>query len=346
MHVGSKGAYLPQWATIEEAASWLESVTIERWPLGRVFDCAHLLELGVWLRPDERTPPEVLRDIFEGRQEGFWASLCFGSDIAALKADRTLVMTMTRIPSGELASFKPGLCFELDDLRIEGGSVRALAESLKPENQGLVGWVRLPYDTRTLEYRDLAGLMAEALASPGESPVITASREIQFEGELNKLVDAGQVPLKNPLTGGAHEFPHGSARDDSIIRVSDLKTFLATHYGLGVLAMSGVLETSTAFARPQEQSGCDADDSPPQIHLKRGALVKLLASEWPDINNHLSEASRNGLKAEAHTGKQGMWDVDKVRAWGKRMGYLALPATANPLQAAWTGQARIHRIED
>ena len=343
MHVSSKGAYLPQWATIEEAASWLESATNERWPLGRFFDCAHLLELGVWLRPDERTPPEGLRDIFKGRQEGFWAPLCFGSDIAALKADRTLVMTMTRVPSGELASFKPGLCFNLDDLRIEGGSVRALAESAKPGNQDLAGWVRLPRDTRTLEYQDLARLMAEALASPGENPVITASRELQFENELNKLVDAGQIPLKNPLTGGAHEFPHGSARDEAIIRVGDLKTFLATHYGLGVLAMSDVLDACPVDAPPHELKDGDAT---PQTHLKKAALVALLVSEWPDINNHLSEASRNGLKAEAHTGKQGMWDVEKVRAWGKRNGYLAQPVVAHPLQTAWMGLASVHRIDD
>lgn len=345
MHVSSKGAYLPQWATVDEASSWLESATHERWPLGRLLDCAHLLELGVWLRPDERTPHEVMRDIFKDRQEGFWAPLCLGSDIAALKADRTLVMTMTRIPSGELASFKPGLCFDLDALRIEGGSVRVLAESLKPVNQSVLGWVRLPSNTQSLEYRELAGLMAKALASPGENPVVTASREIQFEGELNRLVDAGQVPLKNPLTGGAHELPHGKARDEAIIRLGDLKTFLATHYGLGVLGMLDVPDASSADARQQDHNEAKAGDSPAPHHLKKAALVALLACEWPDIKNHLSEASRNGLKVEAHTGKHGLWDVEKVRAWGKRHGYLTQPAMANPLQTVWTGPKSVHRLE-
>jgi hypothetical protein len=235
VHVSSKGSYLPKRATIDEATHWLEEATGESWPLGRLLDHGGFLRMGVWLRPDERTPPEVLRDVFKKRAEGFWAPLCFASDVSALMADRTLVMTMTRIVTGELVTFTPGLCFALADLRIEGGSLQGMVESIKPENKDIIGWVRVATGVRELEFSDLAWLMADALASPTDNEIVRGARVIQFESELDRLVDAGKVPLRNPLTGGLQTFRIGRARKTAVIRIHDLRELLAEHYSLGVL---------------------------------------------------------------------------------------------------------------
>jgi hypothetical protein len=232
--VSYKGSYLPKRATIDEATKWLEEATGESWPLGRLLDSGHLLSLGVWLRPDERTPPEVLRDVFQNRVEGFWAPLCFASDVSALMADRTLVLTMTRVMTGELVTFTPGLCFPLADLRIEGTSLQAMFEGMKPENQHLTSWLRLPEGERHVVFSELASLMAESVAIPGESPIITASREIQFESEVAQFADDRKIPIVSPLTGRAMSDATGRARKSSIIKIADLKRFLGEHYSMGL----------------------------------------------------------------------------------------------------------------
>lgn len=142
--MSSKGSYLPKYATIDEATLWLEEATGESWPLSRLLESGHHLRLGIWFRPDDHTPPEVMRKVFENRVEGFWAPLS-SMDEKALMADKTLVVTMTQNPSGLLVSFTPGLEFSLDDLRAEGASIEAMVESLKPENRSSnVGHIHTP----------------------------------------------------------------------------------------------------------------------------------------------------------------------------------------------------------
>lgn len=119
--------YLPEWATLSEASQWLEALTGEAWPLPRLLENA--VWPSVWLTPDPVDPvaPAVLERVFEGRHEGFLAPVCFAGDTHRLEVDRTMLLTMTRNPSGELVRFTPGLPVALDELRWPAASLRELA---------------------------------------------------------------------------------------------------------------------------------------------------------------------------------------------------------------------------
>lgn len=509
--MSSKGSYLPKRATIDEATQWLEEATGESWPLGRLLDHGRFLRMGVWLRPDERTPPEVLRDVFEGRGEGFWAPLCFASDVAALAADRTLVITLTRTASGKFVETKPGMMFPLDDLRIEGDSLRLMVESLKPEHMHITTWVKVPKGATEFEYWLLGELLADASASPNEHPVIEATRGIHFQGELDKRVKATLTTLRDSSTGAPIAIGDDQATEGATISLDDFRKLLAEPivFGSEVFRFGLLVEGSTdtapkgksqAQATPDkrqrfeihprvaqvprdllklgrdtevlydyvgrpgmscggagkafqlvelleeisarqakgrytlaeaaaifaEEEGEDTEvfltkfktaamdksltvhlpqrtgkhhvpvgplvlcdetrlearwdklnawldehedvtvyrfpapigpatttspaseresDSAPSTALKRAALVAALKHEWPGIDEHLDEASRNGLKVAAHTGKHGMWNLEKARAWGMSKGHIAQPTFADPLQTAWMGPAKTHRIQ-
>lgn len=78
----------------------------------------------------------------------------------------------------------------------------------------------------------------------------------------------------------------------------------------------------------------------PLYILKKSALVRELSDEWPTIAEDLQEASRNGLKDEAHAGPHGKWDVEKARAWAASRGKL-LKKKENRLPVTpFTGLAR------
>ena len=76
--------------------------------------------------------------------------------------------------------------------------------------------------------------------------------------------------------------------------------------------------------------------------VKRKALVAELQHEWPDIEHHLREASRNGLSAVANRSK-GWWAVDAARQWARDMGVLR-PSIVSPLPTLASLPLRVHRL--
>lgn len=231
--MGSKGAYLPQWATIEEATSWLEAVTGESWPQARLLESGHFLSLGVWWRPGDSAPPEWMRDVFEGQTQGFWAPITSKSDVAALAVDRTLVFTQTRTPSGRIVNFGHGMVFELSGLRIEGRSLRALIGALKPENAHITSWVIVPPGVSEFAYDRLGEILADASGCPNECLLIEATRGDHFQGIINTRVSGGEVVLHDARTGELIHISDDAGGDGSVIGLHDLKTLLATPFWFG-----------------------------------------------------------------------------------------------------------------
>ena len=61
---------------------------------------------------------------------------------------------------------------------------------------------------------------------------------------------------------------------------------------------------------------------------KRKAMIDELRSIWPEIENHLSEASRNGLSVVAKAGGS-LWRLDEATKWAAQRGAIGKPkATA------------------
>ncbi len=85
-----------------------------------------------------------------------------------------------------------------------------------------------------------------ATALHGET-LAAAGAEINLEAELPKLVRAGALAPRDPLTNGPHPFPLGAALKDARLRPNDeLRAFLADR-GIGLR----VLPTFALEARPQ-----------------------------------------------------------------------------------------------
>lgn len=117
--------YLPRWATPGEAQAWLEAATNEAWPLPRIVEGARmyvLLDPPPGLRRDD----PVMTRVFEGRREGRMAEIVFGGDAARIAAARTVSVSMTRTPSGELVELHPPLLLAIDELRFAADDLRAL----------------------------------------------------------------------------------------------------------------------------------------------------------------------------------------------------------------------------
>lgn len=78
--------------------------------------------------------------------------------------------------------------------------------------------------------------------------------------------------------------------------------------------------------------------------MKKAALIAELEYEWSSIEADISDATRNGLKAAAHTGKHGEWDKDKARAWAVSKGKIKQTAPVHSLAGAWPGATTRHTI--
>lgn len=118
--------YLPEWATFDEAAAWLQERTGEAWPLPRLVEKG--LTPHVWVTPDREAASNetLMRRLFCGRHEGFLAEMIFGSDARRLAVERGAVLSLTRTPSGEIVRFTPPVEVELSELRFEASAVRGL----------------------------------------------------------------------------------------------------------------------------------------------------------------------------------------------------------------------------
>ena len=96
-------------------------------------------------------------------------------------------------------------------------------------------------------------------------------------------------------------------------------------------------------AQPEVDEELAIKTMEPKI-MKKAALINALRHEWPDIEAHLSEAGRNGLKSAAHAGKHGMWDEAKARDWASSRGKLRLANSVLP--SVWPTPPRRHTIAD
>ena len=96
---------------------------------------------------------------------------------------------------------------------------------------------------------------------------------------------------------------------------------------------SGEVEADKAGPAPLKAE--TVPDAPPVSTntMKKAALIAALEHKWPSIEADIKEATRNGLKAAAHTGKHGEWDESKARAWATSKGKTKQTASIG----AWPG---------
>ena len=100
-------------------------------------------------------------------------------------------------------------------------------------------------------------------------------------------------------------------------------------------ATPGLLETETEIAKPTTGRS-----------MKVSALIAEFEFEWSSVRGDIREAKRNGLKEAAHSGKHGMYDCEKARAWAVSMGKIKSDKRAHSLTGAWSGTVTRNKIAD
>jgi hypothetical protein len=105
------------------------------------------------------------------------------------------------------------------------------------EDDEITHWLELPADMGFVPFSELAHLIAKA-----RFPVAPEDEEFDFaygaarvnlDEELPKAVAADLLKVRDPLTHGPHTFPHGFALQSAVVKVSDLRAYLADR-GMGV----------------------------------------------------------------------------------------------------------------
>lgn len=140
-----------------------------------------------------------------------------------------------------------------------------------------------------------------------------------------------------------------TARDGRARSLNDW-LILARSRNLNAVGLDGWEACATIAARATESAPAqtatpvpvvtaNASDTPATQGsiMKKTALIAALEYEWPSIEHDISEATRNELKAAAHTGKHGEWDANKARAWAVSKGKIKQTAPVHHLAGAWSG---------
>ena len=133
------------------------------------------------------------------------------------------------------------------------------------------------------------------------------------------------------------------------LRRSDFRALLAEEWSIGLKEAAPTGDQDGAAVADAGEAAQVAPTShvgtpgtpPPQLPLgvNRRKLIAELEHEWPTIRRDLSEASRNGLKADAHTGTG--WAVEKARAWADSRVKISRTASHAP----WPGPSQRHKLQ-
>jgi hypothetical protein len=86
-------------------------------------------------------------------------------------------------------------------------------------------WIDLPPGTSYVRFGEVAHLMALALWPDGGFPY--GGARVNLDDELVQAVDAGRLPVCDPLTLGPHTFPQGDALQDALVKVTALRSYVA-----------------------------------------------------------------------------------------------------------------------
>lgn len=105
------------------------------------------------------------------------------------------------------------------------------------EADEITHWLELPAGTGFVLFSELAHLIAKALhpvePEDEEYDFAYGCARVNLEEELPKAVAAKLLKVRDPLTHGLHAFPPGFVLQSAVVRVSDLRAFLADR-GMGV----------------------------------------------------------------------------------------------------------------
>lgn len=138
-------------------------------------------------------------------------------------------------------------------------------------------------------------------------------------------------------TGGLSARAAEAMRDLSVRH----KAELATPTAIEPQTQLAPSHQAAASARVVAESASNDPDAQ-EMPMKKRALIAALEHEWKSIKADLSDATRNGLKDAAHTGRHGEWYLSKARTWAVSKGKIRQAASVlHP--AIWPGTVTRNR---
>lgn len=162
------------------------------------------------------------------------------------------------------------------------------------EDDEITHWLELPVGMGFVPFSELAHLIAKArfpvASEEEESDFAYGCARINLDEELPKAVAAGLLKVRDPLTHGPHSFPHGFALQSAVVKVSDLRAFLAER-GMGVRVGS----PTPSEVAPHAAEQAPAPVAPPLEHWKMRVQAEA-AAEWVRIRKTGANPTRASIR--------------------------------------------------
>ena len=179
-----------------------------------------------------------------------------------------------------------------------------------------IHWTTLP--SAAITVHELMLITADALHPKRDTEVEQIGYGgclMTLETEIKREVRNGAMSVRNPLTLGAHSFPHGAALWGAVVLPDEAHSVLACR-GIGVRPTDpqvGPLDSVTADDTPKHDTRQAAIT--PKFSMTKAALIDSHEHEWPTIRRDMADAKTNGLAA-AMAGARG-WNESVALAWAK-----------------------------
>ena len=267
---------------------------------------------------------------------------------------------LCRFTRWKLPDTDPDIVTTPDDCRLTGWDVHKLADAFieAPAQTAATpaplvklearrGYLlALPSGQTHIQSGELPRLIADALwPDDGTDDEVRESNHafcwLRIESEIERDIRNGTLPVKDALTGGPLTFLRGNAWKTGVATITDLRAYVAEREI--TLTITGAPEPKATTLSPASVVANDAPEKQVDA-MKKAALIAALEYEWSSIEADIREATRNGLKAAAHTGKHGEWNKDKARAWATSKGKIKQAAPVHSLAGAWPGTTTRHTI--
>ena len=196
------------------------------------------------------------------------------------------------------------------------------------DDDEITHWLELPAGMGFVPFSELAHLIAKARfpVAPEDEDYDFAygCARVNLDEELPKAVAAGLLKVRDPLTHGPHTFPHGFALQTAVVKVSDLRAYLADR-GMGVRFASAPLgeavPTAALVAEPHEAPPLEdwkmrvqAEAAAYWLHLRKTGANPTKASirphllKWCQENNVLTKIGINPSDGYLKTHVLGKWE--------------------------------------
>lgn len=166
--------------------------------------------------------------------------------------------------------------------------------------------IKLAPGTEYVRFDELPHLIAHALHplyddSSELAQFTYGGARINLEAELKQAVRDGTLPVKDPLTLGPHPLPIGAALAASLVRVADLRAFIADR-DIEVVHLEPTNPQTPSERRAQRLSMFEEKGG----QKKRGALAEL-ARELNMDRSKLGKELKKAMEEKAEKNRAGVF---------------------------------------